>query len=115
MGYGKIGFLDAKVQPSINFDDSKLLAAYDVTISEGVQYHMGRVVFAGIPANASADLANKWQLKPGAVYDATCPSEFVDKIAVHRLLEMGVKKPAVSFGLRRNAQNATVDVVFHQR
>jgi len=109
-GYGKIGYIDARVQPRVSLDDSKSLAAYAVNIDEGVQYHMGRVIFLGVPEKAAADLASKWQLKAGAVYDGSYAEEFVDKVALRRLSEMGIKKTKATFSFRRDRQNATVDV-----
>lgn len=108
--YDKLGYIDASVQPRVDLDDSKLLASYAVRINESVQYHMGKLQFAGIPEKAANDLCAKWQMKPGAVFDGSYPMDFVDNIAIHRLSEMGIKKAKANFGFRRDTQNATVDV-----
>ena len=109
-GHDKSGFIDAIVQPTENIDDTTRLAAYSVTIHEGQQYRMGQLRFPGLADKTAKDFIGKWQLKPGAVFDATYPEDFVQKIAFPRLLEMKLTNIRVKTKLQRNEQNATVDV-----
>jgi outer membrane protein assembly factor BamA len=109
-GYDKSGFIDATVRPTENIDDTTRLAAYSVTIHEGQQYHMGQIRFTGLSDKIAKDFIGKWQLKPGAVFDATYPNDFLQKIAFPKLLEMKMTNPRFNIKLQRNEQNGTVDV-----
>jgi outer membrane protein assembly factor BamA len=108
--YDKLGYIEASVQPKVNLDDSKLMAAYEVTISEGAQFHMGQLRLSGIPDKAASDLMAKWQLKAGSVYDGTYAMEYINKIAMRRLFEMGIRVKGVNLKSQPDQQNATVDV-----
>ena len=61
--YGSQGYIEARVQPTLNFDESAKLVAYSLAVSEGVQYHMGSVSFNGAPQQAAAILAKQWKLE----------------------------------------------------
>lgn len=107
--YDKLGYIDAHIQPKANLDDSKLLATYVVSIEENAQYHMGSVSFLGIPDKAVAELLASWQLKRADVYDATYPTEFLQKVASRKLFDMGIKKN-MNLKVQPDKANASVDV-----
>jgi outer membrane protein assembly factor BamA len=109
-GYGKFGYIDAGLAPKENVDDTTLSAAYDVTINEGLQYHMGHVRFQGISEKAATEIAKKWALKQGEIYDDTYPLNFLQKVAMPKLTEMREAKTRTNLSEQRNKQNATVDV-----
>jgi outer membrane protein assembly factor BamA len=108
--YGKFGYIDVSLGTKQNIDDTTRLAAYDVTVNEGLQYHMGHVRFQGISDKAATEIAKKWALKPGEIYDATYPLDFLQKEAMPKLIEMRETKTRTSLSEQRNKQNATVDV-----
>jgi outer membrane protein insertion porin family len=108
--YGKFGYIDAGLVPRESIDDTARLAAYDVTVNEGLQYHMGHIRFQGISEKAAAEIAKKWALKTGEIYDATYPLGFLQKEAMPKLIEMRETKTRTKLSEQRNKQNATVDV-----
>ncbi len=109
-GFGKFGYIDVSLEPKEIIDDSTQLAAYDVTVDEGLQYHMGHVRFQGISDKAATEITKKWALKQGEIYDATYPLDFLQKEAMPKLVEMRETKTRTNLSEQRNKQNATVDV-----
>ena len=69
--YETKGYLLAQSTFAHRLDDAGGRAAFDFTVTEGPQFRMGTVEFAGVPPAEAAELARKWQLKPGDVYDAS--------------------------------------------
>jgi outer membrane protein assembly factor BamA len=108
--YGKTGYIDASLQPNERIDDGTRLAAYDVTVNEGLQYHMGQVRFVGISEKAATEIAKTWALKQGQIFDADYPLDFAQKVAIPKLIEMREAKSRANLSLRRDKPNATVDV-----
>ena len=108
--YGKFGYIDASLGPRESINDTTLSAAYDVTINEGLQYHMGHVRFQGISEKAATEIAKKWALKQGEIYDDTYPLNFLQKVAMPKLMEMREAKARTNLSEQRDKQNATVDV-----
>jgi outer membrane protein insertion porin family len=74
--YEKQGYIQQKVDPSPVFDDATRRAVFEMVVPEGPQFHMGTVEFVGLDPKDAADLAKKWRLKPGEVYDASYLREF---------------------------------------
>ena len=67
--YGKRGYLDVKLSPESQFDDTAHQISYRVTISEGAQYRMGDMVITGLSLDAEKRLRQAWQISPGQVFD----------------------------------------------
>lgn len=64
----------ASYQPAL--DDAARQAVFDVTVNEDVQFHVGTVTFDGVPAALAMDLAKKWRLKAGDVFDESALDRF---------------------------------------
>ncbi|HXN21511.1 MAG TPA: POTRA domain-containing protein [Candidatus Dormibacteraeota bacterium] len=112
--YGRRGYIDAKLPSNIHFDDSKAIVRYDITVSEGPQYHMGEMVITGLSLAAERRLRAGWPIPPGTVFDRTKyeallmdlqkqHSEFFGELPVHY--------DEVGHWLRPDPARATVDVL----
>jgi outer membrane protein assembly factor BamA len=110
--YGKQGYITVVIQTNQNLDDSTRLAAYDVSIVEGTQYHMGQIHFEGLPDKLSNDLVKKWQLQPGQVYDESYTLDFTNKVLFPKLVGAGMANKRVNTTIKSDASSATVDVSF---
>jgi outer membrane protein assembly factor BamA len=110
IAYAKRGCIDATMLPTVTLNDDTRLASYDIAIDEGIQYHMGQLHISGVPDRQIGDLTKKWQVKPGALYDATYPSDFLQKIAVPELTAAGVLTRHSEISTQRDQQGGTVDV-----
>ena len=83
------GYINVRIAPTRQLDDAAKLDSYSVQLDEGAQFHMGQVYFEGVSDRAAAALLKKWTLKPGDIYDATYPSEFLRNTAVKELAQAG--------------------------
>jgi outer membrane protein assembly factor BamA len=108
--YQKRGFIDAAVRNRIILEDDTRMASWDVSIDEGAQYRLGKVIFAGLTERASQQLTRSWKLKPGEVYDGSYALDFMKEVAPAKLIENGVKNMRSSMKLERDKQNAVVDL-----
>lgn len=84
------GYINVQIDPQRTLDDAAKLASYSVQINEGSQFHMGKIVFEGLPDAAAIALVKKWRLKPGDVYDATYPVDFLKNTAPKDLAQQGI-------------------------
>jgi outer membrane protein assembly factor BamA len=110
--YGKKGYIDAKVAPEPVFDDQSRHVRYRVTISEGLQYLMGKFQISGVPQKIADRLQARWRLKAGDVFDASYPGEFTSKDAGPVL--QGTMKRSLNFrvAIIPNREQHIVDVTF---
>jgi len=67
--YGRKGYITARVAGQANFDDANDKVTYRLNITEGPQYHMGKVLVKGLPDNLANLLRGKWEMLTGDVYD----------------------------------------------
>jgi outer membrane protein insertion porin family len=113
--YETKGFLDAFIDPKIILDEAARLVSYDVNLAEGTQYHMGQVHFGGLPEGAAKELAKKWQLEPGEIYNPTYATDFVQSVALPAVLKMEIKSKSAAITAQRDRQTSSVDlnIVFH--
>ena len=113
--YDTKGFIDVSIDPKMILDDASKSVSYDVTIAEGTQYHLAQVHFGGVPDRAAEELAKKWQLKPGDIYNATYVDEFVKSVAWPTIRKMGIQAKNVAINTQRDKQAASVqlNIVFH--
>ncbi len=110
IAYAKRGCIDATMLPAVTLNDDTRLASYDIAIDEGIQYHMGQLHISGIPDRQVGNLVKKWQIKPGALYDATYPSDFVEKIALPELTAAGILTRRFEISPQRDQQSGTIDL-----
>ena len=90
--YTKHGFIESELSATPNFDDANLRVSYRIAVKEGQQYRMGRLLISGMPEKEINKLQERWKMKPGDVFDATYPNDFVGK-----LIQEGAKKaPSVT-------------------
>src|SRR5882724_6305736 len=78
--YGRIGYLSARISPRATFDDQNRMVSYAIAITEGTQYHMGKVIVTGIPESDARPFVDAWSLQEGAVYDDTYIDDYRNKL-----------------------------------
>ena len=113
--YESRGYIDARVSPARDLDDTAKLASYTVQVAEGSQYHMGQVYFDGLPQGVAAALSKKWKLKPGDVYDGTYPADFLKNTAGKELAQAGNSSHATAVKQEADATALIVNlhIQFH--
>jgi outer membrane protein assembly factor BamA len=82
------GYINVRIIPTRDLDDAAKLASYSVRVDEGSQFHMGQVYFDGVPDRGASALLKKWKLKPGDIYDATYPFDFLQNTAARELAQV---------------------------
>jgi len=86
--YARQGFLDAAIEPSPHFDDAAKRATYTCAISEGPQYHMGKLILSGLSVEGERRIRITWRIPQSAVFN---------QIAYEDFLENGVKAAFMGF------------------
>ena len=114
--YGKRGFLQPTIQPSIEFDDAASLVTYSFKINEGPRYFMGDLLINGLPPADATELKSKWTLGNNAVFDESYVDQFRQgplREFVRAMMQRSRTgmRTGVDVELRPNAQRLTVDVV----
>jgi outer membrane protein assembly factor BamA len=74
--YGKHGYIQARMNPTPEYDDAAPKVTFKITVDEGPQFRMGTVEFKGFSPVDAALLAEKWTLKSGEVYDQSYAGRF---------------------------------------
>jgi outer membrane protein insertion porin family len=115
--YGRQGYLNVRVQPTPEFDDSAQKVSYKIEIREGPQYRMGSLLFKGLTERDARALRDAWRLRRGEVFDQGYIDEFFKKDsrnAMQRLFEerreVGKPPPQLDVKLNPNKETLTVDV-----
>lgn len=115
--YGRQGYLNVRVQPTPEFDDSAQKVSYKIEIREGPQYRMGSLLFKGLSEREARALRDAWRLRRGEVFDQGYIDEFFKKDsrnAMQRLFEerreVGKPPPQLDVKLNPNKETLTVDV-----
>jgi outer membrane protein insertion porin family len=112
--YGKRGYLDAKLDPQPDFDDTAHRVSYRVNIVEGVTYHMGELVVSGLSPDAEKQLRHAWQLAPGQVFDNAYFENLLGMLAKPRREIFGdlpIHYTQCGHFLRPDTERHTVDVL----
>jgi outer membrane protein assembly factor BamA len=112
--YTRHGYLDAKLDPKLQFDDAAHKVSYQVTFIEGPQYRMGEMVITGLSADAEKRLRRAWLIAPGQVFD----NGYFEQVAKELVMptaaifgEMPIHYTEFGHWLRPNTDKHTVDVL----
>jgi outer membrane protein assembly factor BamA len=115
--YGRQGYLEARVRPTPEFDDSSQKVTYKIAVFEGPQYRMGGLVFKGLIEKDARALRDAWTLRRGDLFDQTYLDEFFKKDlrnVMKRLFDerraLGKPPPHLVTKLSPNKESLTVDV-----
>lgn len=112
--YARAGYLDVKLEEKPAYDDAAGRVRYDVTVSEGAQYHMGELVITGLSLNAERKLRAAWPVPTGVVFDRMKFDELLVKLQRNHAEVFGdlpVHYDEAGHWLRTNATTAVVDVL----
>lgn len=109
--YLKLGYLDVQVHPDQHLDPGTKRASYKVSIVEGPQYKMGKLVLTGLSTQDQKIIEDSWKIKPGEPIDETYLSQFVDGGAKEALSGVPAHYDKISYYLEKNAQAGTADVM----
>jgi outer membrane protein assembly factor BamA len=109
--YTRRGYLDADVSPVAQFDDAAKSVRYAVSVTEGPQYHMGKLVVTGLSAEGERRIRAAWKIPPGAVFDKSAFEEFLDAGVKQAFFELPFHYERIGRFLQQDPKNGSVDVM----
>ena len=109
--YAQLGFLDAALNPVPTFNDLTKRVKYEVEVSEGPQYRMGKLVLTGLSMEGERRLKKAWSIAPGAVFDKSVYDDFVSTGIKAAFVGLPVHYDKIGRFLQLDPQNAKVDVL----
>ncbi len=111
--YGKVGYIAMALSSKPSLDDASRQVRYSFELAEGAQYRMGSFKVEGYDSQTAERIGKTWQLKPGEVYDASYPKEFMKKgvPAPANLSPAAAKTGKLSLATRLNKDQLVADVV----
>ncbi|MGC1417092.1 MAG: POTRA domain-containing protein [Candidatus Acidiferrum sp.] len=112
--YGHRGYLDAKIDPVVSYDDEAHTVSYAVSVVEGVQYHYNTMVLTGLSLDAEHLLQQKWPTETGAIFDKALFEQFLIKLESHPsdiFGDLPLHYDTVGHWLRTDPAKQSVDVL----
>jgi outer membrane protein assembly factor BamA len=109
--YAQLGYLDAGLNPTGQFDDQAKRVMYVVDVNEGPQYHMGHLVLTGLSVEGERRLKKAWSIAPGAVFDKSVYDDFVNTGIKAAFVGLPVHYDKIGKFLQLDPHNAKVDVL----
>ena len=76
--FARLGYLDVNLDSVPQFDDGAKKVAYIVTIKQGPQYRMGKLVLTGLSVEGERRIREAWKIHEGAFFDNSEYEEFLD-------------------------------------
>lgn len=109
--YARRGYLDLNLDPVPEFDDAALRVRYKVSVTEGPQYHMGKLVLTGLSLEAEKRIRAAWNIPTGAVFDEPAYQEFLDSGVKRAFFGLPVHYEKIGRFLDKDPATAKVDVL----
>ncbi len=108
--YGSKGYLLAQVNPTPAMDDAQSAVSYQLKVTEGDLYRMGKLEIEGIDAANAQKIVTQWQLKAGDPYD----NGYMDRFFNATYRDIGLRGSwNVVHKQSINQQDKTVSVALH--
>jgi outer membrane protein assembly factor BamA len=112
--YGHQGYLDAKIDPVVSYDDQAHTVSYRVAVVESAQYQFNNMVLTGLSLASEGRIRQKWPTAAGAVFDKALFEKFLITLESHPAEIFGdlpVHYDTVGHWLRRDTDKHLVDVL----
>jgi len=109
--YAGHGYLDANLSPVPHFDDAAKTVTYSVTITEGPQYHMGKLVLTGLSTEGEKRIRDAWKIPAGAAFDRGVYNDFITTGIKQAFMGLPFHYEKIGRFLEEHSQDATVDVL----
>ena len=109
--YCSRGYLDVKIEPVPQFDESAGSAFYNVRITEGPQYRMGNLVLTGLSVEGERRIRQAWRIASGTAFDCSFYEEFIAKGIRQAFGDLPFHYDQIGRWLQKNPQTGTVDVL----
>ncbi|HKV04502.1 MAG TPA: POTRA domain-containing protein [Candidatus Acidoferrales bacterium] len=109
--YGRRGYLDVKLVAKPEFEEFSKRVAYSVSLTEGTQYHMGKLVLTGLSIEGERRIRAAWGIASGAVFDKSFYEEFYANGIKQAFVGLPFHYDKIGRFLQEDQPAATVDVL----
>jgi outer membrane protein assembly factor BamA len=109
--YANHGYLSANLDIKPQFDQQAHTVKYNVAISEGSQFRMGKLVLTGLSIEGERRIRAAWRIPPGEVFDKSIFDEFMATGIKNAFMGMPAHYEKVGSFLQENSGTDVVDVL----
>lgn len=109
--YMRHGYLDVDLKPVPAFDAAAAKVTYAVTVTEGPQYHMGKLVLSGLSLDGESRARAAWKIPAGAVFDNSMYEDFLDNGIKQAFAGLPFHYEKIGRYLQKDPSTHTVDVL----
>ncbi|MGA8230427.1 MAG: POTRA domain-containing protein [Candidatus Acidiferrales bacterium] len=109
--YGRLGYLDEKIDPAPQLDDQAAKVSYRASIAEGSQYHMGNLVLTGLSIEGEKRIRAAFRLRTGDPFDRAYCDEFIDTGARSAFGTLPFHYEKLGHYFQKDSDKGTVDVM----
>ena len=109
--YTRRGYLEAEVSPVAQFDDAARSVRYAVSVTEGPQYRMGKLVLTGLSAEGERRIRAAWKIPTGAIFDKSVFEEFLDAGVKQAFVGLPFHYERIGRFLQQDSKSGSVDVM----
>jgi len=112
--YAHRGYLAAKLDPVVAYDDQAHTVSYNVKVQEGPQYHFRKMVLTGLSPAGERKLHAAWPITAGDIFDKAKYEDVLVKLQAHQeqiFGELPLHYDTVGHWLETDGASATVDVL----
>ena len=109
--YAERGYLDVNLTATPHFDNSAKTITYSVSITEGPQFRMGKLVLTGLSLEGEKRIRAAWKIAPGEVFDRSVYDDFVTSGIREAFSGLPFHYDKIGRVLQEDSKDATVDVL----
>jgi len=109
--YAARGYLDVDLARTPHFDEGAKSISYAVSITEGPQYRMGKLVLTGLSNEGESRIRSAWKIPVGAVFNRSVYDDFLANGIKDAFSGLPFHYEKIGHFLQKDAANATVDVL----
>lgn len=109
--YMRHGYLDVDLKPVPKFDAAAGKVGYSVAVTEGRQYHMGKLVLSGLSIDGESRARAAWRIPAGAVFDESAYEQFLSSGIQQAFSGYPFHYDKIGRFLQKDPASGTVDVM----
>jgi outer membrane protein assembly factor BamA len=109
--YGKLGYLDVKLDPVAAYDDKMARVSFSVSIEEGPQYRMGDLLLTGLSTEGERRIRSAWRISPGEIFDKSAYDQFLSSGIAQAFIGFPVHYEKIGRFLEHDPKTGKVDVL----
>ena len=109
--FTRLGYLDSTLAFVPHYDDAHAQVSYSVSITEGAQYHMGKLVLTGLSVEGERRIRNAWNIPHGAIFSKSVYEHFLQDGVQQALNGLPAHYEKIGPFLQKDPKTAEVDVL----